>query len=187
MTATAQQALQSLERIYAREGIAPPEPENRVMLWVGTSLSIAGIPLLVGEGEIDEIIETPAVTGIPGTKPWVMGVATHKGSLLPIFSGDAFFRKKLYAGRPRDYCMVIRRPGFHFGMTLSAIERDMKFPIELRDMSCSIDSDFADLTLGGFHMNEKILAVLDIDKLVTDVDFSNASVAEGVSTEDLDQ
>ena len=55
MTATAIQSLRLLERVYAREAIEPPEPDKRVMLWAGTSLSIAGVPLLVGEGEIDEI------------------------------------------------------------------------------------------------------------------------------------
>jgi twitching motility protein PilI len=182
MTATAIQSLRSLERIYAREAIEPPEPDKRVMLWVGTSLSIAGVPLLVGEGEIDEIIETPAYTGIPGTKSWVMGVAAHKGSLLPIFSGDAFFRKVPYAGRPREYCIVIRRPGFNFAMTISGVERDLKFPIEQRDMDCVIDPDFSDLTLGGYHQGEQLLAVLDIDKLVADSDFSDAAISESDST-----
>jgi twitching motility protein PilI len=185
MSATALQSLQSLERVYAREAIEPPEPEKRVMLWAGTSLSIAGVPVLVGEGEIDEIIETPVVTRIPGTKFWVLGVAAYKGSLLPIYSGDAFFRKVLYAGRPREYCMVIRRPGFNFGMTISAIERDLKFPIEQRDMECPIDPDFAELTLGGFHQDDKFLAVLDIDKLVADSDFSDASGTEDDTTRNL--
>jgi twitching motility protein PilI len=182
MSATAIQSLHLLERVYAGEAVSSPEPEKRVMLWSGTSLAIAGVPLLVGEGEIDEIIETPELTAIPGTKSWVMGVAAHKGSLLPIFSGDAFFRKTPYVGRPREYCMVVRRAGIDFGMTLSAVERDLKFPIEQRDMTCAIDPDFAELTLGGYVHEERILAVLDIDKLVTDSDFSNASVIAGDST-----
>jgi twitching motility protein PilI len=187
MSVTALQSLHFLERVYAREAIAPPEPKSHVMQWAGTSLSIAGVALLVGEGEIDEVIETPIVTGIPGTKSWVMGVATHKGSLLPVFSGDAFFRKTPYAGRPREYCMVIRRPGFNFAMTLSAIERDVKFPIEQRDMACEVDHDFAQLTLGGFRRDGQVLAVLDIDKLVTDSDFCDASVIEDDSTEEYEQ
>lgn len=187
MPATALQSLHLLERVYAREAIAPPEPENRVMLWAGTSLSVAGVPLLLGEGEIDEIIETPEFTGIPGTKFWVLGVATHKGSLLPIFSGDAFFRKVPYAGRHREFCFVVRRPGFTFGMTISSVERDLKFPIEQRDMECTIDPDFVEMTLGGFRHDEKVLAVLDMDKLITDSDFSNASVVENDSTEDYER
>jgi twitching motility protein PilI len=156
------------------------------MVWVGTSLGIAGVSLLVGEGELEEIIETPAVASIPGTKPWVLGVASHMGGLLPIVSGDVFFRKRPYAGRVREFCMVIRRPGFHFGMTLSSVERDVKFPVAERDMEHPVDADFAGFALGGFHDGERFMAVLDIDKLVADSDLSNASAAEPEVDEERD-
>ena len=187
MGVTALQSLHLLERHYSHESVAPPAFAEPVMQWAGTSLSIAGVPLLIGEGELEEIVETPPVTQIPGTKPWVLGVAAHKGGLLPIISGDALFRKMPYSGRVRDYCMVIRRPGFFCGITLSDIERNLRFPIEKRDMDYAIDQDFSDFCLGGFHHGDKFLAVLDIDKLVADAEFANASATEGVSTEGLDQ
>jgi twitching motility protein PilI len=183
MAISAAQALELLERSYAYDAVQAPAIANEQILWVGTSLSIAGTPLLIGEGELDEIIETPQVVPIPGTKPWVMGVASHKGGLLPIVSGDALFRKRPYAGRLREYCMVIRRTGFYFGITLSGIERDLKFPIENRDMHHPVDADFAGLTLGGFKHGDKFLAILDIDKLVADSELSDACAAEPDSTE----
>jgi chemotaxis signal transduction protein len=105
------------------------------------------------------------------------------GGLLPIISGDVFFRKRAYAGRVRDYCMVIKRPGFYFGITLSAIERDRKFPAELRDMEHPVDEDFARFTLGGFPDGDRFLAVLDVDKLVADSDLSNAAADAGATDE----
>ena len=173
-----------LEQSYALQAVPSPVLENNEMFWVGTALSVAGVPLLIGEGELEEIIETPAYTAIPGTKPWVLGVASHRGGLIPVISGDVFFKKAPYSGRPRDYCMVVKRSGFHFGLTLSDIERDRKFPIARRDMEQSIDSAFADYCLGGFHSNDKFLAVLDIHKLVADSGLANASAAECVLSED---
>ena len=73
-------------------------------------MGIAGVPLLIGAGELEEIIETPEMTAIPGTKDWVIGVAAYKGGLLPVFSGDVLFRGRPYTGRAREYCIVIRRP-----------------------------------------------------------------------------
>jgi twitching motility protein PilI len=178
MGISALQSLELLERINAYDGVAPPAYENERMQWVGTSVDIAGVPLLVGEGELDEIVEMPEVTPIPGTKPWVMGVAAFKGGLLPILSGDALFRKRPYSGRARDYCMVVRRPGMYFGITLSDIQRDLKFPIEQRDMDHVVDPDFARFSLGGFRSGGKFLAVLDIDKLVADEELCNASASE---------
>lgn len=179
MSGYAQQSLRDLEHRFVEDAVDTPEPADERMIWVGTSLGIAGVPLLIGDGELEEIVETPAVTAIPGTKNWVLGVAAHMGGLLPIISGDAFFRKRPYAGRVRDFCMVIRRPGFHFGITLSDVERDMKFPLEQREMEHPVDADFNDFILGGFRHGDRFLAVLDIDKLVADSDLSNAA-ASGV-------
>ncbi len=184
MDLSANRSLDLLARSYEFEAVSAPVQENSVMLWVGTSLSISGVPLLIGEGELEEIIETPPVTAIPGTKPWVMGVAAHKGGLLPIISGDVLFRKQPYSGRVREYCMVIRRPGYYFGVTLSKIERTMKFPIHDRLMDQTVDPDFAPYSLGGFEFDNKFLAILDIDKLIADADLSNASATAQDPTED---
>jgi twitching motility protein PilI len=178
MAISALQSLELIERLHAYDGVSPPELEAQQLSWVGTSLGIAGVPLLIGEGELEEIIETPAVTTIPGTKPWVIGVAAFKGGLLPIFSGDVLFRKQPYTGRSREYCMVVRRPGLYFGLTLSHVQRDLRFPIEERVMDYPVDPDFAGYTLGGFEYKGEFMAVLDIEKLVADEELSNASAGE---------
>lgn len=183
MVSVALSHLELLQRSFHHDAVRVPEQDEHVMQWVGTSLSIAGVPLLVGEGELEEVIETPATTPIPGTKPWVMGLAAHRGGLLPVISGDHFFRNTPYSGRIRDYSMVIRRPGVYFAMTLSDVERDLKFPIEERDMTQSVDADFREFSLGGFHHEDRFLAVLDIDKLVSDDNLANASISLNDSTE----
>lgn len=184
MTNGALQALDELASGQAARGVSSPSVSDARMTWLGTSLGIAGVPLLVGDGELEEIIETPPVTPIPGTKPWVLGVAAYMGGLLPVVSGDVFFRRRPYVGRIRDYCMVIRRPGFYFGLTLSDVERDMKFPVEERDMDYPVDADFAAFTLGGFHSGDRFLAVLDVDKLVADSDLSNAAASRNAANEE---
>jgi twitching motility protein PilI len=184
MAVSALSSLDQLEESYTQGAVLSPVQENNEMFWVGTSLSIAGVPLLIGEGELEEIIETPAYTAIPGTKSWVLGVASHRGGLLPIISGDVLFRNTPYSSKPREYCMVVRLPGYHFGVTLSRIERDLKFPVTERDMTQTIDSDFAPYCLGGFHRNSDFLAILDIPKLVADSGLANASATVKVSIED---
>lgn len=179
------QSLYALEQRFREEGVAAPGHAPERVHWVGTCLGIAGTALLIGEGEMEEIIETPNTMAIPGTKSWVLGVGSHMGGLIPIISGDVFFRRKPYAGRVRDYCMVLRRPGFYFGITLSAIERDMRFPVETRDMSQAVEADFAPYAQGGFADGERFLPVLDIDKLIADSDLANAAANEADSFEDL--
>jgi twitching motility protein PilI len=176
------QSLELIERLHAYDSVSSPALEQLGETWVGTSLGIAGVPLLIGEGELEEVIETPPVTTIPGTKAWVIGVAAYKGGLLPIFSGDVLFRGRPYTGRLRDYCMVIRRPGQYFGLTLSHVQRDLRFPIEARVTDHSVDPDFAEYTSGGYMYKGDFLAVLDVDKLVEDDELSNASAGKASST-----
>lgn len=183
MNNTALQALELIERLHADNASTPPKNEEQSLRWVGTSLGIAGVQLLVAEGELEEIVETPPVTPIPGTKSWVMGVAAYKGGLLPVFSGDVLFRKKPYAGRVRDYCMVIRRPGMYFGITLSDVHRDLRLPIEDRIVDHPVDPDFEKYTLGGFMYRGEFLAVLDIETLIADEEVSDASAARNSSKE----
>lgn len=176
-------SLDALQQRYRAEAVAAPVRPQERRKWVGTCLGIAGASLLVAEGELEEIIETPSVMAIPGTKPWVLGVGSHRGGLIPVISGDVFFRKKPYSGRTRDYCMVLSRPGFYCGITLSAVERDMKFPAQLRDLETPVDPDFARFCQGGFADAKRFLAVLDIDKLVADSDFSNAAAQDPITHE----
>ena len=68
MSISALQSLELVERLHAYDSVSPPVLEEQRASWVGTSLGIAGVPLLIGEGELEEIIETPSVTTIPGTK-----------------------------------------------------------------------------------------------------------------------
>lgn len=177
MSISALQSLDLIERLHAYDSVSAPSVEEKHLRWVGTSLSIAGQPLLVECGELQEIVETPDVTSIPGTKPWVLGVAAFKGGLLPIFSGDVLFRKRPYTGRTRDYCMVIERSGMHFGLTLSGVARDLQFSPEERVMDHAIDPDFEQFTVGGFEYDGEFMPILDLDKLVADEDLGNASAA----------
>lgn len=181
----AMDTLTALQQRFATAAVSPPKEQDYVMYWAGTALAIAGIPLLVGEGELDEIIETPAVTPIPGTRPWVMGLATHRGGLIPVMSGDALLRAEPYTGRVRDYCMVVRRPGVHFALTLSEVRRSMKFPLDERDMNREADPAVAGFTLGGFSHGKEFLAVLDLDKLVKEGELADAAIAVAESDEDL--
>ena len=179
------QALQDLQQRFAQVSSAPPVEVDQCIYWAGTALGMAGIPMLVGEGELDEIIETPAITPIPGTRPWVMGLATHRGGLIPVISGDVLLRREASTGRVRDYSMVVRRPGMHFAITLSEVKRSIRLPLDERDMNRDVDPVLAGFTLGGFALGETFYPVLDLDKLITDGELADAAIAPDQCSEEL--
>ncbi len=80
--------------------------------------------------------------------------------------------------------MVIRRQGFRFGITLSSVERDLKFPLEQLDMAGPVDPDFAAFARGGFYHRDRFMAVLDTERLLSDSDLADASAPEKESIEE---
>lgn len=184
MALTAIKTLQLLDRMYAYDAIASPSIYKEELLWTGTAISIAGVPLLIGEGQIIEIIETPMVTPVPGAGPWVLGVAAHCGGLLPVYDGDRLFRKPGHVGRTRDFCLVVDKPGHYFAITLSDILGNRTFPLSTLKQGLPDDPDFAEFCLGGFNDNDQFLALLDIDKLVTKSALFTAAISESGANED---
>jgi len=180
-------SLHSLEEMYRQNAAQVPPLEPQRAVWAGTALAIAEVPLLIAEGELGGIVETPPAVPIPGTQPWVIGAATHMGTLLPVLSGDVFFRRAPYVGRAREFSMLVRRQGYRFAMTLSSVQQDLKFSLDERDMEHPVDADFAQFSLGGFHHHDRFLAILDIDKLVSDPRFvdaaANVPVQRGMNDE----
>jgi twitching motility protein PilI len=161
-------ALTDLQLRYASGGSTlpprPPEPEY----WRGALVSIAGTPLLVSAGDIDAVIAVPTLTAIPGTRSWVLGIASYHGSLLPIYCGDSLFGQRLPPGRRREYCLVIKRPGFHAGITLSRVEGNVKLAVDQREPERRMEGPLAACCAGGFRQGERFLGLLDISRLATD-------------------
>jgi len=52
--------------------------------WTGVQFVLHGRELLASMGDVTEIVSLPAVTKIPGVKPWVLGMANMRGMLLPV-------------------------------------------------------------------------------------------------------
>ena len=59
--------------------------------WVGIGFRLGDEQFIVARDEIREILIVPeAVTRVPGTKPWVYGLANVRGHLLPVVSLKVF-------------------------------------------------------------------------------------------------
>ncbi len=183
MTA-AHAALTSLQARYANGAsalpLAAPDPEY----WRGALLAIAGIPLLVAAGDIEAVIAVPPLTQIPGTRSWVLGIASHQGGLLPVYCGDGLFGQRLPPGRRREYCLVINRPGCHVGITLSRVEGNIKLLAHQYDPDAPMEGPLAACCTGGFWQGERFLGLFDIGRLVTDGALSDTAAGPDATAED---
>ncbi|MBS0194676.1 MAG: chemotaxis protein CheW [Proteobacteria bacterium] len=88
-----------------------PEESDVPGHWRGVGFGIGGRRLVTGFEEIVEVIRMPQVTHVPGTQPWMLGVANVRGTLLPVVDLKQFLegeRTVVYEGQR---VMVIRQAG----------------------------------------------------------------------------
>jgi twitching motility protein PilI len=79
---------------YERRSLAHvaglPEQLDAPGLWRGVGYRIGSRRLASEFGEVREILTVPQITPVPGTQPWMLGVANVRGQLLPIVDMKQF-------------------------------------------------------------------------------------------------
>jgi twitching motility protein PilI len=69
----------------ATESALPlPAQEQPAEQWRGLAFNVGSTRLLSEIGEVQEVIELPELTRVPGTAPWLLGIANVRGRLVPV-------------------------------------------------------------------------------------------------------
>ena len=77
-----------------------PERVDTLGLWRGIGFRVGRRAFVSGIEEINELLAVPPLTNVPGTQPWLMGVANVRGNLVPaidlgrfLFDVEQFFAR----------------------------------------------------------------------------------------------
>ncbi len=153
----------------------PGEMVDRGM-WAGIGFRIAGIRVVASMNEVSEIFNLPAgLTRVPGSSPWVRGIANIRGSLLPIMDLQAFLGgKQVLAGR-RSRVLVIHRDDLFTGLLVGDVLGMKHFSPAQRLDSLRVDSMIGRLVSGAFRKSEGSWPVISIEKLINDELFRKAA------------
>src|SRR5260370_1093839 len=71
------------ERACLAHSAGAPERVESLGLWRGIGFRIGRRAFVSGIEEINELLAVPPLTNVPGTQPWLMGVANVRGNLVP--------------------------------------------------------------------------------------------------------
>lgn len=146
-------------------------------VWSGVGFSLCGHTLVAPMGEVIEIAPVPKYTFVPGTKPWVMGVANVRGKLLPIIDMERFFGSKLLGSRNNYRVLIVEINKIYVGLIVSKVFGLKHFennaftaPNKNRKEVYGkfIDAEYAD--------GENVWSRLLPSMLVGDAEFSDASI-----------
>ncbi len=144
-TASPFRLLRDIEQRIREQMVPLPEPEARAGSWKGVTFRLKEWHLVAKRGVVQEIVAPPRTTRIPGTQPWVVGIANIHGDPVPVVDLVDFFWGKRLPSEPANRILLVRDGEIACGILVSAVmgvhyfsERDLcsgphPFPVELGD------------------------------------------------------
>lgn len=79
--------------------------------WRGVGFGLGGRRLVSAFDEVVEIMRMPQITHVPGTQPWMLGVANVRGTLLPVVDLKQFLEGERTVMHEGQRVLVVRQGG----------------------------------------------------------------------------
>lgn len=145
--------------------------------WVGVGFRIGDERLIASMDEVEEILELPDFTTVPGVKSWVVGIANVRGSLLPLMDLKGYLLGEDIKQRRKKKVIVINYKGFHTGLIVEEIFGMKHFIMknEVTDLP-EIDSKIVRYVNKAFMLNGEYWPVFNFGQMTNSDNFANASL-----------
>lgn len=172
LQALAQKSLQAAQQLPAQTDATPQ--------WSGVGFSLMGMDFVVSMGELNEMLEVPGYTKLPGVQSWVRGVANVRGRLLPVFDLAAYFGGSLAGAKRQQRLLVIDREQVYAGLWVDQVYGMQYFPVDTRTSTLpqSFPATMEAFTEGCFEHDNRSWVVFHPLKLMEQANFMDVAEAQ---------
>ncbi|MEO7067866.1 MAG: chemotaxis protein CheW [Rhodanobacter sp.] len=143
-------------------------------LWRGIGFRVGARSLVSGIDEINELLAVPVLTPVPGTRPWLLGVANVRGNLVPVIDFARFLFGERTQGSDRSRLLIVRQGSGSVALLVDEVFGQRTVDEEQRRDAEREDDPrlmrFADKRVGEQHM-----AIFSMSRLVRAPDFRQAA------------
>lgn len=164
------------ERRAQAHQVGSAEQAEAPGLWRGIAYRIGGEYFVSGIGEVNEILTMPVLTPVPGTKPWLLGVANIRGNLVAVVDLRNFVEGERTPLGDRSRVLVARQPGGAVGLLVDEVlgQRnitDENLPADARQS----DERYGRFVTRRYDLNGTLTGVFSMAALVRSPEFTQAA------------
>jgi twitching motility protein PilI len=153
-----------------------PEQLDAPGLWRGVAYRVGSHRLASGFDEVVEIMPLPLVSHVPGSLPWMLGVANVRGTLLPVVDLKQFLEGERTVLHESQRVLVVRQPGGDVAVTIDELYGQRSFVdgqgIEVESVSEGRYAYFIDRA---YRVNDQDWGVFSLDRLARTPEFRQAA------------
>jgi twitching motility protein PilI len=141
--------------------------------WIGMGFRLGEVRLVASLSEVHEILMYPLVSRIPGTRPWVKGIANVRSSLLSVLDLKGYFGKGETKLTPDSRLLIIRHADTYVGLLVDEV-LGLKHFFEEEDRAQTlpqVDVALRNHLLGSFLKDGQYWGIFSLVTLVTSPEF----------------
>ncbi|MGE5371886.1 MAG: chemotaxis protein CheW [Solirubrobacterales bacterium] len=118
-------------------------------------------------GKVQEIIRMPEITALPQTPDYVLGVVNLRGNIIPVVDLKIRFSGKHTEANIETRVIVVEVGQNKVGIIVDAVSEVIKLPadqiVPAESIHTSVHEEYV---LGVARLDQRLLIVLDVDKLL---------------------
>ena len=135
------EALADYERRSLAHVAGMPEQIEAPGLWRGIGFRISQRYLVSGINEVNEILTPPALTIVPGTRGWLLGVANVRGNLVPVIDLKQYLEGERTQATDSSRVLLVRQAGGSVGLLIDEVLGQRSFSEEQRAEAIGEDDE----------------------------------------------
>lgn len=171
------QLLQNIEQRSRAQAVGLPQQEEIQPHWDGIVFYLGKTRLVAPLNEVIEILHLPAdLTQVPGTQPWVRGVANIRGNLLPIVDLQLFLGDDSVLAGGHSRVLIIKHKKIFTGLLVKEVLGMRHFPQKCRIKYPSPDGLMGKFISTAFEKDEETWPVFSMFALAKNNRFQIASL-----------
>lgn len=178
-TATAQSPFEILaryERLSLAHASGTQERFEAPGLWRGIGYRAGSCMFVSAIDEINELLAVPPLTPVPGTKPWLLGVANVRGNLMPVVDMARFLFSERTLHSERARLLVVRQGGGSVALLVDEVFGQRTVDAEQRrGAEREDDPRLARFVDDRVEVDGRRLALFSMGRLVRAPDFRQAA------------
>ncbi len=168
--------LAEIERCGLEAAQRLPESAPVTDIWDGLVFSVAGVRVAVAMKEVNEMLPyQERITRVPGSKPWVLGLANVRSSLLPVVDLQVFLGGKAVVPSKASRILVLRLRELVVGLLVPSVQGMRHFNKADRLANARMKGAIGAYVYEAFTVGEEVCPVVSMQALAADSEFRSAA------------
>ena len=174
-----EEALGVLHDVESRSLIAArrlPQSSPVQDMWGGLVFMLAGVRVVSAMDEVSELLPyRERITRVPGAKPWMLGLANIRSSLLPVIDLQAFLGGKAVVPSKNTRILVLRLRELIVGLVVPSVQGMRHFSPGDRLPDARMKGAMGAYVYEAFESGDETWPVFNMHALAADPEFRSAA------------